>query len=173
MLKTKYKYVKKSKFHITNQEAQIIGDAFEKCGGKSGPKGVSVAKFAAFCAKPQHPVHEVWKRRRDQVVNGAGRAAAVYLMAAVEIIIIHPKKGLVSSGRAITTIQIEDMVGDVEGVGYRSGDVASNPDLLDLAEQEMDRQVRGLAESFAHLAGGQRMYKRMVKIATEVRDLFK
>lgn len=171
-MKTTYKYAKKSKFHITNQEAQIVGDAFEKCGSRTGSKGVSVEKFAAFCAKPQHPVHEVWKRRRGQMVKSAGRAAAVYLMAAVEIIIIHPKKGPVSAGRAVTTIKIEDKNGDTEGVGFRSVDVASNPELLNLAEQEMDRHVRGLAESFASIAGGPRMYQRLLKIATEVRELF-
>ena len=95
-----------------------------------------------------------------------------YLMGAVEIIIIHPKKGPVSGGRAITTIKIEDKNGDIEGVGYRSEDVANSPDLLNQAEQEMDRQVRGLAESFAAIAGGPRMYKRLLKIATEVRKLF-
>lgn len=171
-MKTQYKYAKKSKYHITNQEAQIIGDAFEKCGSRAGSEGVSVEKFAAFCAKPQHPVHEVWKRRREQVVNGAGREAASYLMRAVEIIIVHPKKGPISTGRAVTTIKIENKNGDIEGVGFRSVDVASSPDLLNLAEQEMDRQVRGLAESFAAVAGGPRMYKRLLKIATEVRELF-
>ena len=171
-MKTEYKYAKKSKFHITNQEAQIIGDAFEKCGSRTGAKGVSVEKFAAFCAKPRHPVHEVWKRQRAQIANGAGRTAAAYLMRAVEIIIIHPKKGPASGGRAITTIVVEDKNGDTEGVGYRSEDVARNSDLLDLAEQEMDRQVRGLAESFAAIAGGSRMHRRLLKIATEVRALF-
>lgn len=168
----KYKYVKKSKFHVTNLEAQVIGDAFEKCGSRTGSKGVSVEKFAAFCKKPQHPVHEIWKRRRDQVVKGSGRAAASYLMAAVEIIIIHPKKQAGPVGRAITTIMIEDKNGDCDGVGYRSVDVSRSPDLLILAEKEMERQVRGLAESFAAVAGGNRMYSRLLKIATEVRELF-
>jgi hypothetical protein len=163
----KYKYVRRSKFRISNKEAQIIGDAFEKCGSKTGSKGVSVEKFAAFCEKPQHPVHEIWKRRRDQVADGAGRAAAAYLMAAVKIIIIHPIQSA-PAGRAVTTIMIEDKNGDSSGVGYRSSDVANSPDLLDLAEQEMTRQVRGLAESFAAIAGGKRMYTCLVQIATEV-----
>ena len=128
-------------------------------------------KFAAFCEKPQHPVHEIWKRRRDQVVGGAGRAAAAYLMAAVEIVIIH-QKGTAPAGRAVTTIVIEDDDGTHDGVGYRSEDVARSPDLLNLAELEMARQVRGLAEAFAAIAGGNRMYTRLLTIATEVRELF-
>jgi hypothetical protein len=167
----KYRYVKRSKYHITDREAQIIGDAFEQCGSRQGSRGVSVEKFADFCSKPQHPVHEIWKRRRDQVMGGAGRAAAAYLMAAVEIIIIHPNRNA-PAGRAVTTIMIEDQKGNCDGVGYRSSDVARNPDLLDLAEQEMARQVRGLAESFAAIAGGNRMYGTLMRIATEVRGLF-
>jgi len=168
----KYKYVKKSSFRITDKEAQIIGDAFEKCGSRTGAEGVSVEKFTAFCEKPQHPVHEIWARHRDQMVEGAGKAAAAYLMRAVEIVIIQPREDTGPAGRAITTIPIEDKNGDTKGVGYRSQDVARSPDLLDLAEQEMDRQVRGLAESFAAVAGGSRMYRRLLKIATEVRELF-
>lgn len=169
---SKYQYKKKSRFHITDQEAQVIGDAFEKCGSRTGAKGVSVEKFENFCAKRQHPVHKIWERQRDQIADGAGRTAAAYLMRAVEIIIIHPKKQAGPAGRAITTIMIENEAGDYNGVGFRSEDVARRPDLLDLAEEEMDRQVRGLAESFAAVAGGNRMYARLLKIATEVRELF-
>jgi hypothetical protein len=166
-----YTYVRRSKYRISNREAQIIGDAFEKCGSRTGSRGVSVEKFAAFCAKPQHPVHEIWKRKRDQLTLSAGRAAAVYLMAAVEIVIIHPNSSA-PAGRAIMTIVIEDNDGKCAGVGYRAEDVARRPDLLELAEQEMTRQVRGLAESFAAIAGGNRMYTRLLKIAAEVRELF-
>ena len=166
-----YKYVRRSKYHISNREAQVIGDAFEKCGSRAGSRGVSVEKFVAFCEKPQHPVHEIWKRKRDQLTLSAGRAAAVYLMAAVEIVILHPNSSA-PAGRAITTIVIEDDDGKCEGMGYRAEDVARHPDLLELAEQEMARQVRGLAESFAAIAGGNRMYTRLLQIATEVRGLF-
>lgn len=166
-----YKYVRRSKYRITDREARVIGDAFEKCGSRTGLRGVSVEKFAAFCSRPQHPVHEIWKRRCEQITNGAGRAAAAYLMASVEIVIIHPNSSA-PAGRAVTTIMIEDEDGNCSGVGYRSEDVARNPDLLDQAEQEMARQVRGLAESFAAIAGGNRTYTRLLQIAAEVRELF-
>jgi hypothetical protein len=117
-------------------------------------------------------VHDIWLRRRDQVVKNAGREAAAYLMRAVEIIIIHPKKGSVSAGRAITTIQVEDKSREVEGVGYHSSDVASNPDLLDQAEEDFVRQVRGLAESFTAIAGKARMTRRLMEIAKEVSALY-
>jgi hypothetical protein len=167
---SKHVYKKRSKFHITDKEAQIIGDAFEQCGSEIGSRGVSVEQFEAFCAKPSHPVHDIWKRRCDKIRAGAGRAAAAYLMSAVQIIVIHQDKTPV--GRAFTTITIEEGDGTYSGTGYRSEDVARNVDLLDLAERDMDRQVRGLAESFAAVAGGDRMYSRLLLIASEVRDLF-
>lgn len=168
----KYRYEQRPGFRITDKEAQVIGDAFEQCGSEVGSRGVSVEQFEAFCSKPRHPVHKVWKRRRDQICNGAGRTAAAYLMAAVRIIIIHPSAQL-AAGRAFTSIQIKtEEEGGYRGIGYRSADVSNSPDLLDLAERDMDRQVRGLAEAFAAVAGGERMYVRLVRIASEVRELF-
>lgn len=168
---SKYKYKRRPPFRITNKEAQVIGDAFEQCGSETGARGVSVAKFEAFCSEPSHPVHKIWKRQCEQVVAGAGREAAAYLMRAVQIIIIHPSTAA-PVGRAFTTIQIEDKEEGRQGVGYHSVQVARSPDLLELAEQEMTRQVRGLAESFAAVAGATRMYDRLIRIATEVREQF-
>lgn len=164
-------YRKRSKFHISDKEAQVIGDAFEQCGSQIGSKGVSVEQFADFCAQPIHPVHEIWKNRKDKIVAGSGRAAAAYLMSSVEIIIIHGER-MPTTARAFTTIMIEQSGGKNYGTGYRSEDVANDSDLLAIAEKDMDRQVRGLAESFAAIAGGDRMYDRLLLIATEVRDMF-
>ena len=125
---------------------------------------VTPKDFLAFCQDKKQAVHPIWYAKCQEIANGAGLAAADYLLRSICI----DTRGLANMGapRAITILKHDK---DINGIAYTSADVRKAPDLLQLAEEEFIREFRAEAKRFADLVG----IKHMKQVAADVLTEFK
>lgn len=159
------KYGVKPGAHLTEEEAQIVGEAMEDCARASGA-GYSTKDFEAYCSNPRTKVHQVWLKKRDEIRNSAGRSAAAYLMRSI-ILVEHI--GSDGPPKAATTLLLSDGF-KREGYVYDRATLAGSEDLVETAATQYATQLRGIATSFADVGGIRRMLEVTELVMKEFRS---
>ena len=150
--------------HISKAEAQIIGEGREKLQAKLNRENFSTAEFERFCKDKTQQIHPIWLKKKKEIVSGAGRAAAAYLLRSIVTIsgVGQP------TGRTVILLHTETKQHQSAATVYSPQQVAADAELLRIQEENLKTTVRAAIKEFA--GGVTRMKRAIQSVMNEFDD---